>query len=120
MAEQERTTKLKALGNSFSVKSFISDLPRLINNALSTIVNVLLSFYTPTSDSKGNIHDINRLECTYIDAVTVNARNLIITTANGEKVNYADLATKISKLESDLSKIKAITKEQIQEIYDSE
>lgn len=120
MAEQERTTKLKALGNSFSVKSFIPDLPRLINNALSTIVNALLSFYTPTSDSKGNIHDINRLECTYIDAVTVNARNLIITTENGEKVNYADLAKIISDLKSDLSKIKAITKKQIQQIYDSE
>lgn len=106
---------LNKLTSLLSVKNFITDIPRLINNAFGTIVNCILDFYNPDSKTI----NVNRINSTYVNATTVTATNLIIGTANG-KVNYADIAQRLNAIETRLNLIRAISKDEINDIYDYE
>lgn len=97
---------------SFSVKNFIADLPRLLNDAFNAICDCIFSFY---NNEDGDIHleNIGKIEAGYIDATTVITQNLRFKGANGVIYNYNDIATLISNLEKKIDNIKNITKEQI-------
>jgi len=117
MAENQRKTQLESLKHALSVKTFITDIPRIINNALALLVNTIFSFYTPTDATHGDISNINRIDCTYLNATTVKARNLVISTDNGN-MDYSDIVRRLQLLEEKVERIQAIPKETIQSIYE--
>ena len=99
----------------FSIKNFIADLPRMLNDAFSTICDCIFGFYT--SDN-GDIHlkNIAKLEASYIDATTVVAQNLRFKGSDGVMYNYNDIGTILGKIEKKMETINPITKDQIDEL----
>ena len=66
MTESEVRSKC----TNFSIKNFVADLPRMLNEAFNTICDCIFSFYTADN---GDIHlkNIAKLEASYIDATTI-------------------------------------------------
>ena len=101
--------QLKSLCTKFSIKNFLADLPRMLNDSFTTIYNCICDFYNPDDHSI----EATKLHATYIDATTVVAQNLRFKGDNGEVYNYSDIGNLLSEIESKLESIKHITKEQI-------
>ena len=101
--------QLNELKTKFSINNFLADLPRMLNDAFSTIVNSILGFYDPDTEKL----KCKKLEATYIEATTIVAQNLRFKGANGTVYNYEDIGTLISKLEEKVDSILHISKDQI-------
>lgn len=101
--------QLNGLKTKFSINNFLADLPRLLNEAFTTVVNSILGFYDPDS----GILKCKKLEATYIDATTIVAQNLRFKGNNGTLYNFDDIASIIGNLEKKVDSIMHITKDQI-------
>ena len=100
---------LKDLCTKFSVRNFITDLPRMLNDAFMVIYNVITKFYDIDNDkiraTKGDID--------YLTASTLVTNNLTFNSSTGEKFNYSELVSEISSLKEKIDNITYITKQQI-------
>ena len=110
-----KESEIRSKCTKFSIKNFIADLPRMLNDAFSTICDCIFGFYT--SDN-GDIHlkNIAKLEASYIDATTVVAQNLRFKGSDGVMYNYNDIGTILGKIEKKMETINPITKDQIDEL----
>ncbi len=95
--------------NAFSIKNFIPDVPRMLNEVFTLIYNCIMTFYNP---------DKNEIECTrlkagYIDATTIVAQNLTFKGQGGELYNYQDIATILTELRQKVNSIVPITQQQL-------
>ena len=108
MTESEVRSKC----TKFSIKNFIADLPRMLNEAFNTICDCIFSFYTADN---GDIHlkNIAKLESSYIDATTIVAQNLRFKGSDGVMYNYNDIGTILDKIEKKINSISNISKDQI-------
>lgn len=108
MTESEVRSKC----TKFSIKNFVADLPRMLNEAFGTICDCIFSFYDADN---GDIHlkNIAKLEASYIDATTVVAQNLRFKGSNGTMYNYNDIGTILEKIEKKINSINNISKDQI-------
>lgn len=108
MTESEVRSKC----TNFSIKNFVADLPRMLNEAFNTICDCIFSFYTADN---GNIHlkNIAKLEASYIDATTIVAQNLRFKGSDGVMYNYNDIGSKLEHMENTLNSITFIKKDQI-------
>ena len=108
MTESEVRSKC----TKFSIKNFITDLPRMLNEAFGTICDCIFSFYDADN---GDIHlkNIAKLEASYIDATTVVAQNLRFKGSDGTMYNYNDIGSILEKIEKKISSISNISKSQI-------
>jgi hypothetical protein len=108
MTESEVRSKC----TKFSIKNFVADLPRMLNEAFSTICDCIFSFYNADN---GDIHlkNIAKLEASYIDATTVVAQNLRFKGSDGTMYNYNDIGSILEKIEKKISSISNISKSQI-------
>lgn len=108
MTESEVRSKC----TNFSIKNFVADLPRMLNEAFNTICDCIFSFYTADN---GNIHlkNIAKLEASYIDATTIVAQNLRFKGSDGVMYNYNDIGSKLEQMENTLNSITFIKKDQI-------
>jgi hypothetical protein len=97
---------------NFSIKNFVADLPRMLNEAFNTICDCIFSFYTADN---GDIHlkNIAKLEASYIDTTTIVAQNLRFKGSDGTMYNYNDIGSKLEQMEKTLNSITFIKKEQI-------
>lgn len=106
MATSITRTMLEKLGTFFSIKNFIADLPRMLNEAFTTVYKCILDIYNPDDNSincqKGNID--------YIVATTVVAQNLRV---GDSSTNISALAQRIDDLEEKFNRLQFITKEMI-------
>lgn len=81
---------------NISIKSFISDLPRVFNNNFNSIKNFLTSIFNVT-EQRMTINNITVNGA--IDANSITAQNIIIK--NGTtKTSLADILTRLERLES--------------------
>ena len=108
MTESEVRSKC----TNFSIKNFVADLPRMLNEAFNTICDCIFSFYTADN---GNIHlkNIAKLEASYIDATTIVAQNLRFKGSDGVMYNYNNIGSKLEQMEKTINSISNISKEQI-------
>ena len=108
MTESEVRSKC----TKFSIKNFIADLPRMLNEAFNTICDCIFSFYTADN---GNIHlkNIAKLEASYIDATTIVAQNLRFKGSDGVMYNYNNIGSKLEQMEKTINSISNISKDQI-------
>lgn len=108
MTESEVRSKC----TNFSIKNFVADLPRMLNEAFNTICDCIFSFYTADN---GNIHlkNIAKLEASYIDATTIVAQNLRFKGSDGVMYNYNNIGSKLEQMENTLNSITFIKKDQI-------
>ena len=108
MTESEVRSKC----TNFSIKNFVADLPRMLNEAFNTICNCIFSFYTADN---GDIHlkNIAKLEASYIDATTIVTQNLRFKGSDGVMYNYNDIGTILDKIEKKINSISNISKDQI-------
>jgi hypothetical protein len=110
MADTKVTlSQLKELCTKFSVKNFVADLPRMLNEAFTVLYNCITSFYNPDDNSI----KCDKLNVTYVDATTIVAQNLRFKGSDGVIYNYNDIGTILSNIEKKLNSINNITKEQI-------
>ena len=110
-----KESEIRSKCTKFSIKNFIADLPRMLNDAFSTICDCIFGFYT--SDN-GDIHlkNIAKLEASYIDATTVVTQNLRFKGSDGVMYNYNDIGAILGKIEKKMETINPITKDQIDEL----
>jgi hypothetical protein len=108
MTESEVRSKC----TKFSIKNFVADLPRMLNEAFGTICDCIFSFYDADN---GDIHlkNIAKLEASYIDATTVVAQNLRFKGSDGTMYNYNDIGSILEKIEKKINSISNISKSQI-------
>ena len=108
MTESEVRSKC----TNFSIKNFVADLPRMLNEAFNTICDCIFSFYTTDN---GNIHlkNIAKLEASYIDATTIVAQNLRFKGSDGVMYNYNNIGSKLEQMEKKINSISNISKDQI-------
>ena len=108
MTESEVRSKC----TNFSIKNFVADLPRMLNEAFNTICDCIFSFYTADN---GNIHlkNIAKLEASYIDATTIVAQNLRFKGSDGVMYNYNNIGSKLEQMEKTINSISNISKDQI-------
>ena len=108
MTESEVRSKC----TNFSIKNFVADLPRMLNEAFNTICDCIFSFYTADN---GNIHlkNIAKLEASYIDATTIVAQNIRFKGSDGVMYNYNNIGSKLEQIENTLKSITCIKKDQI-------
>ena len=109
MKSSVTNNELSKIQSAFSIKNFIADLPKMLNNTFTTIYKCITDFYDPDS----NKIKCNKMEVGYIDATTIVAQNLTFKGSNGEMYNYNDIATIIGELERKVNNILPITKEQL-------
>lgn len=108
MTESEVRSKC----TKFSIKNFVADLPRMLNEAFGTICDCIFSFYD-ADNSDIHLKNIAKLEASYIDATTVVAQNLRFKGSDGTIYNYNDIGSKLEQMEKTLNSITFIKKEQI-------
>ena len=108
MTESEVRSKC----TNFSIKNFVADLPRMLNEAFNTICDCIFSFYTADN---GDIHlkNIAKLEASYIDATTIVAQNIRFKGSDGVMYNYNNIGSKLEQIENTLNSITCIEKDQI-------
>lgn len=108
MTESEVRSKC----TKFSIKNFVADLPRMLNEAFSAICDCIFRFYDADN---GDIHlkNIAKLEASYIDATTVVAQNLRFKGSDGTMYNYNDIGSILEKIEKKINSISNISKSQI-------
>lgn len=108
MTESEVRSKC----TNFSIKNFVADLPRMLNEAFNTICDCIFSFYTADN---GDIHlkNIAKLEASYIDATTIVAQNIRFKGSDGVMYNYNNIGSKLEQIENTLKSITCIKKDQI-------
>ena len=109
MKSSVTNNELSKIQSAFSIKNFIADLPKMLNNIFTTIYKCITDFYDPDS----NKIKCNKIEAGYIDATTIVAQNLTFKGSNGEMYNYNDIATIIGELERKVNNSLPITKEQL-------
>lgn len=109
MASSITNAELSKIKSSFSIKNFIADLPKMLNNVFTIIYKCITDFYDPDA----NKIKVNKLEAGYIDATTIVAQNLTFKGSNGELYNYNDIATILGELERKVNNILPITREQL-------
>lgn len=102
-------SELNALSSKFSIKNFVADLPRLLNEAFSKIVNCITYFYDPDEE----IIRARKAEVTYIDATTIVAQNLKFKADNGQIYTLDNIAEIISDLQNNRDSVTNITRSQI-------
>lgn len=112
MSDYITNTELSTIRNAFSIKNFITDLPKMLNKAFETIYRCITDFYSPDS----NKVKCANVEAGYIDATTVVTQNLTFKGSNGQVYRYDDIATKIAELEERINAITPITMEQLNEL----
>lgn len=94
--KSETFAKIK---NWFSIKNFIPDLPRMLNEVLTVIHDQIAGFYFPDE----NKIKCNKVESGTVEATTVITQNLTFKGSKGELMNYEDLASRVAALERKLS-----------------
>jgi hypothetical protein len=110
MADTKVTlSQLKELCTKFSVKNFVADLPRMLNEAFTVLYNCITSFYNPDDNSI----KCSKLNVTYVVATTIVAQNLRFKGSDGVMYNYNDIGSILSRVEEKLKSIQSIPKEQI-------
>lgn len=111
MADNSTQNKdeLNALSKKFSISNFLTDLPRMLNEAFGTIVKYILKFYDPDE----NRIRCERLDATYINATTIVAQNLRFRGKNGAVYDYTDLGSIVEQCEKLINEITSISKKQI-------
>ncbi len=117
MADNSNVNKkeLQNLGSKFSISNFLTDLPRMLNDAFGTVVKYILNFYDPDNHNigTGTKGSINKISATYIDATTVVAQNLRFKGKNGQVYNFEDIGDMLVELENRISQTTFISKKQI-------
>lgn len=100
MFSEETKTKL----TNFSIRNFIADLPRMLNEAFGTLCDIIFSFY---DKNDGNIvfKNISRLESTFIEATTVVAQNLRFKGTDGKSYDLNNIGIVLSSLESQIKEL---------------
>ncbi len=109
MASSITNEELEKIKSAFSIKNFVADLPRMLNNVLTTICTCITDFYDPNT----NKIKVTKIEAGYIDATTIVAQNITFKGSNGEMYNYNDIATILHELENKVNNILPITREQL-------
>lgn len=106
MAQTITKTELQELGKFFSVKNFIADLPRMLNDAFTKIYNCIIGFYDPDTETltaqRGNID--------YVVATTIVAQNLRV---GDSSANFTSLIERIENIENKFNNMQFITKDMI-------
>ena len=112
MASSVSNKDLMGIQSAFSIKNFIADLPKMLNNVFTIIYKCITDFYNPDL----NKISCNKIEVGYIDATTIIAQNFTFKGPNGESYNYNDIASLIKELEEKVHNIVPITKEQLDQL----
>ena len=107
--------ELKSLSGKFSIKNFVADLPRMLNDAFKKIVECITDFYDPDNETL----TAKRLDVTYIDATTIVAQNIKFKADNGQTFTLNDIANSISQVKEFMNGMTYITKDQIDELDSS-
>ena len=102
-------SELQKLCNKFSIKNFLTDLPRMLNEAFTVIYECITGLYNP---DEGSVR-CNKIDATYIDATTIVAQNLRFKGPDGVMYNYNDIGQVLADMENRLEGITNITKSQI-------
>ena len=101
--------ELNALSKKFSISNFLTDLPRMLNDAFDVIVKYILKFYDPDRNSI----KVDKLDATYIDTTTIVAQNLRFKGSNGVIYNYEDIGSILDDIQKKIAEFSHITKDQI-------
>lgn len=113
-----KQSDIRSICTKFSVKNFLADLPRMLNEAFGKICDCIFSFYDADN---GDIHlkNISKIEASYIDATTIVAQNIRFKGSDGTMYNYNDIGTILEKIEKKINSITNISKSQIDslEVY---
>jgi len=109
MSSSITLSEFEKIKNFFSIKNFIPDVPRMLNEVFTKIFTCITDFYDPDNNSIS----CNRLKVGYIDATTIVAQNLTFKGQNGELYNYNDIAKIIDDLTNKVNSIVPITQEQL-------
>jgi len=117
MADNSNVNKkeLQDLGSKFSISNFLTDLPRMLNDAFGTVVKYILNFYDPDNHNigTGTKGAINKISATYIDATTIVAQNFRFKGKSGHVYELEDIADMIAEFEEKMKQITFISKKQI-------
>lgn len=117
MADNSNVNKkeLQDLGSKFSISNFLTDLPRMLNDAFGTVVKYILNFYDPDNHGlgTGSKGPINKISATYIDATTVVAQNIRFKGKSGHVYDLEDVADLLAGFEDKMKQITFISKKQI-------
>lgn len=107
-----KESEIRSKCTKFSIKNFIADLPKMLNDAFNAICDCIFSFY---SADNGDIHlkNITKIEASYIDATTIVTQNLRFKGSDGVMYNYNDIGTILSNIEKKINSISSISKSQI-------
>ena len=89
----------------FSIKNFISDLPRLLNDAFKTVCDCINGFY----DSEKDEINVQKANIDYIVATTIVAQNMKIADSSSGTYNFQSLIDRIEALENEMVNIHPIT-----------
>lgn len=108
--------ELKKVCNFFSIKNFIADMPRLLNEAFTIIYKALTQFYNPDTSTI----NCERGEIDYIIATTVVAQNFRIGDSSTDiSTDFASLVQRIENLENNYNSIQYITRDMIDRDIDT-
>lgn len=91
--------ELNELSSKFSIRNFVADLPRRLNETFKKIVDCITYFYDPDEE----ILRARKLEVTYIDATTVVAQNLRFKADNGQVYTLDRIAEIIQAMDNNRS-----------------
>ena len=101
--------ELNALSKKFSISNFLTDLPRMLNDAFDVVVKYILKFYDPDRNSI----KVDKLDATYIDATTIVAQNIRFKGSNGVIYDYKDIGSILENIQKKIKEFSHISKEQI-------
>lgn len=103
MASETLKQDIETLNNRFSLNMFLTDLPRVLNNAFGVIQTALKQIYDASQDKiTSDQAKFNRVEAT-----TVIAKNLSLLNAdNSDTISYDTITDILNRLEQIEQKIK--------------
>ena len=103
---------LSSLSTKFSISNFLSDLPRMLNDAFGAIVECIMSFYDPESKALKS----ERLETNYIEATTIVTQNIRFNSDNGVVYDLENIGNEIEDIKRKLNEFTPILKSQIDQL----
>ena len=95
----------------FSIRNFIADFPRMLNEAFKTICDCINKFY----DTKTETLNAQKANIDYITATTISAQNLRVTDSSTGTYDFESILERLTNLENQVKDIYPITPEMIED-----
>jgi len=103
------STDLTENCTKFSINNFVSDLPRLLNKAFSTLIDCITQFYNPDKDKI----TCSNADIEYLTVTSLVANNLSLRDDAGAVYTLQGLADMVNELKEKVNNITAISQSEI-------